>query len=163
MLDENPSSKVAACLVALTRIARPEGRIYTRRVALRRSGATVCRPVGRLSKQNQEPSLGNLLRQHAHQPEWAHHTIFFPAPSVAARGERAATSVRRLLDPARSLENGRSLYWVAFHLRSPSLQAVWVGVTFFPLHCIFGATRVQPGSCKRSSSRQVACEGAIKT
>lgn len=61
VLALNPSSKVAACLVAPTRIARPEVRIYTRRVAPRRSGATVCAPVGRLSKQSREQSLENLL------------------------------------------------------------------------------------------------------
>lgn len=58
VLALNPSSKVVACLVARTRITGPEVRIYTRRV---RSGATVCAPVGRLSKQSQEQSVTGKL------------------------------------------------------------------------------------------------------
>lgn len=121
----NPSSKVAACLVAPTRMARPEVRIYTRRVALRRSGATVCRPVGRLSKQKSGAVTGKLASRQAQpiQPERAQDHTIFSAPSVAVGGERAATSVRRLLNPARSLENSPSAYSVAFS-RSQSSQAV---------------------------------------
>lgn len=141
VLDENPSSRVAACLVAPTRIARPQVRIYTRE--LLSDGRVLPSAV-------QLVAFRNKIRNRrwetcfARQPvnQSGHITLFLPAPSVAVRGERAATSVRRLLDPARSLENDRSLYWVAFHLRSPSLQAVWVGVIFFPLHTIFGTTRV---------------------
>lgn len=84
----NPSSKDATCLVAPTRIIGPEVQIYTRRVALRRSGATVCAPVGRLSKQSQEQPLENLLRRAAHRPELAQDHTISSAPSVAVRGER---------------------------------------------------------------------------
>lgn len=157
----NPSSKVAACLVARTRMAGPEVRIYTRRVALRRSGATVCRPVGRLSKQNQEQSLENLLRVRPSPFSQNGHkiTLFFSAPSVAVGGERAATSVRRLLNPARSLENGRSACWVAFQARSRHKLFRSRNFVRFLVRRVSTVSFLSRKSC---SSWQVACEDAIE-
>lgn len=121
VLALNPSPVVAACLVAPTRIARRESQNLH---------PTSCSPtVGcyRLpsSWSPFETKSGashwkTCFARPAHQPdwpEWAQDHTKFSTPSVAVRGERAATSVRRLLNPARSLENDRSVCWVAFHAR----------------------------------------------
>lgn len=93
------------------------------------------------------------------QPERAQDHTIFSAPSVAVGGERAATSVRRLLNPARSLENGRSVYWVAFQARNR--HKLFRSRNFVRL-LVRRVSTVSFLSRKSCSSWQVACEDAIE-